>query len=259
MLTIPNVATQDGFTERCTLGPVPSSEGVTFVVANAAALCQVAATDAAGVVQGWGPELLITPQSNTVQRCQGIRFRSAVPGVPAAIVATLFEPRDPILGGGTAFDSILSPSGGITPPGGVTELAYNEFVAPVAIGAVTEGTANLVIAAASVNFDGTPVLIDFFAPRVLTPTSADCVIDFVLRDDTAGVSLGLLGRVRSSVSAGLVVNEIAARLARRLTPVSGARIYSVRAFVNGGGGSVGAGPGAAGQIVPGYIRITTAS
>lgn len=131
MLTLDNVTTADGYTEDATLGPVPTAESIAIVVANASVMAQVAATDAAGTIQGWGPELLLTPQSTILTRAQGVRFRSAVAGTPAQVVAQLFEPRDPILTGGNAFTSTLSPGGGITPPGGsgAMELIRTELLA----------------------------------------------------------------------------------------------------------------------------------
>lgn len=139
------------------------------------------------------------------------------------------------------------------------ELAYNQYTSPVSVTATTEGTANTVVTASSVTYDGTAVMIEFYSPRVLTATASDAIVDFVLRDDTAGASIGLLGRVRGSASAGNVLLETATRLATRITPSAGARVYSIRAFVNTGTGTVGGAAGGIGAVVPGFIRITRAA
>lgn len=129
-----------------------------------------------------------------------------------------------------------------------TELTYNEFTSPVSITATTEGTANTVVTATAHTYDGATVaLIEFFAPAVLIGTNR---IDFALYLD--GASIGLLS---DSVNTSNPPWSHA-RLARRVTPASGSRTYSVRAFVNGGTGSVRAGAGGSGAVVPGFIRVT---
>jgi hypothetical protein len=139
VLTLDNITTTDAYTEDSTLGPVPTAESIAIVVANASVFAQIAATDAAGTIQGWGPELLLTPQSTVLTRAQGVRFRSAQPGGAAQVVAQLFEPRDPLLSGGNAFTSILSPSGGVSPAPGAPQVTKGARV--IATAAQTFGNA----------------------------------------------------------------------------------------------------------------------
>lgn len=115
MLTLPNVATQDKYVDACTLGPVPTTQQIVFVVANAAVYCQIARQLPNGTIGDWGDEILLTPQSNVVQRAGGIRFRSAVAGVSAQVIAQLIEPADPVPGAGTPFTAKLAASGSVTP------------------------------------------------------------------------------------------------------------------------------------------------
>jgi hypothetical protein len=117
--TIPNVATSDDYTAACTLGPDNNAVQLIYVVANAAVVAQFAQIGTDGTTQPWGPESLLTPQSNTIQRCAGARFRSAVAGTPARIVAQLTDPADPIFGGGVPFTSTLTSSGGVSSSGAV--------------------------------------------------------------------------------------------------------------------------------------------
>lgn len=114
MLTLDNLATLDTYDKTLTLGPVPTAQLIKYVVANAAVIAQVAPQNPAGTEQEWGPEILVTPETNTVTLAQGIRFRSAVPGVPARIVAQLYQPDDPRFAGGTPFTPTLTPSGSLS-------------------------------------------------------------------------------------------------------------------------------------------------
>lgn len=115
MLTLNNVATQDTYVDALTLGPVPTCEKVIYVVANASVIAQVAAKSDDKTTQPWGAEILVTPQVAEFNRLQGIRFRSAIPGSPAQIVAQLIEPGDVVPVGGTPFTAVLAATGGITP------------------------------------------------------------------------------------------------------------------------------------------------
>lgn len=115
MQSIPNVATQDGYVDALTLGPDATATQLVYVVANAAVYAQFRPQSADGTVLPFGPEVLLTPTANTVQRCSGCRFKSAVAGTPARVVAQLLEPADPQFGGGVPFASTLAASGGLTP------------------------------------------------------------------------------------------------------------------------------------------------
>lgn len=122
MQTIPNVATIDTFQDACTLGPIPTAQQISFVVANAAVIAQIASQNRDGTLEPWGPDLLLTPQTNTVTRAQGIRFKSAVSGVPARIVAQLIAPGDPVPGAGTPFTANLSATGSVSPVSTITRV-----------------------------------------------------------------------------------------------------------------------------------------
>lgn len=134
------------------------------------------------------------------------------------------------------------------------EYDYKEITASVSITATSFASANVVIAADSVTFDGTPVWVEFYSPEV-QPTSAD-TLSVYLHDDTAAVSLGRLGAFL--FPAGTVAQPTLLR--RRFTPAAGARTLSVRAFTNSGTASIGAGTGGAlvASDMPAYIRITKA-
>lgn len=115
MLAIANLPTQDWYVNALTLGPEPTARMIKYVVANKAVYMQVAVKSKSGTIQPWGDELLVTPETNIITDAQGVRFRSALPGVPAQVVAQLLEPGDPTIGSGTPFSATLSGSGGIQP------------------------------------------------------------------------------------------------------------------------------------------------
>lgn len=137
---------------------------------------------------------------------------------------------------------------------GNDEHGYAPFTATVAISATTEATAQVCATLPSITFPSLQVVeFEFYSPQVLPAALAGAAIIFVLWDNTAGVSLGLLGSVGNPAAAVL---SSPALMVRRLTPAAGARIYSVRAYRTGGNGSVVAGAGGVGAFVPGYLKAT---
>lgn len=143
---------------------------------------------------------------------------------------------------------------GMTGPPG-TELSYVEFTSAVSVTATTEATANTVVTAAALTFDGaTPALVEFFSPDVAPDNAAaGRRIIFALYDGSS--SIGFLGTGPYSQVVGNPA-DVPVRVARRLTPAAATKTYSVRAFVSAGTATVSAGAGGAGVALPGYIRIT---
>ncbi len=130
------------------------------------------------------------------------------------------------------------------------ELDYAEITTGQTISATAEASATTVITGASVTYDGTQKIhIEGYSPRTNRDGTA---LFLVLWDDTAGAAIG-------RVEAG---NPSATALRRRLTPTSGARAYSLRAYRTAGttaGTTVGAGAGGTTDLLPAYLRITRAS
>jgi hypothetical protein len=144
LLTLNNVATSDGYTDALTLGPVPTTEKIVYLVANAAAVVQVIPKGA--TIGAWSDEMLISPQAAEFTRVEAIRFRSAVPGAPARVIAQLIEPRDPVPVGGQPFTSNLSPTGNVTPSSGMTGAhVYSNINQSINNGANTLWNANTVL------------------------------------------------------------------------------------------------------------------
>jgi hypothetical protein len=134
------------------------------------------------------------------------------------------------------------------------ELAYAEITSNVNVTATTQATANPIVTAPAVTFDGTTIaLIDFYAPLVRSPAGGAATI-LVLFED--GAAIGTLAQVLGSTAQV----DAPVRVTRRLTPAAGSRTYSVRAYVPSGTGIVYAGPGGPGVFVPvpAFIRIIRA-
>lgn len=143
---------------------------------------------------------------------------------------------------------VLGSSGGacaaVFPPG--YELAYVEFTATVNVTAVTSGTANSVVSAGSVAYDGTPIIIEFFAMSLDKGTSQ---INVELYD--GATSLGRFAAPQQAQGGPALFR-------RKITPTAGAHTFSAAAYVDAGTGHVFAGVGGASTNGPGYIRVTKA-
>jgi hypothetical protein len=129
------------------------------------------------------------------------------------------------------------------------EFAYAENPNSVTVSATTEAGANVAVTAPSVTFDGvTPVIVTFECPRGTAGTS---VLDLFLFDN--GVSIGKLSRLSAASAVSPPVH-----VTRRLLPTAGAHVFSIRSMVDGGSGSLLAGPGGVGQTMPMYMRVVRA-
>ncbi|HEY6018707.1 MAG TPA: hypothetical protein VIY48_02100 [Candidatus Paceibacterota bacterium] len=131
------------------------------------------------------------------------------------------------------------------------ELAYNEFTADVSQTATTAATANTVVTASSISLDGsTPVVVEFFAPYGIS--AAGQLLNIELYDN--GSATGLMGTFGAAATIDGTPNY-----RRRITPSAGAHVYSARAWAGAAGGTVKAGVGGAGVLMPGFIRIVRAA
>lgn len=150
---------------------------------------------------------------------------------------------------------VKNSSGTVLPIPG-QQMAYNEFTSAVNVTATVEASANTIVTASAVTFDGaTRVEIEYFCPDNQAPAAADSYIVFCLFDGST--SLGFIGFLMNQGASGHVV-RLPLRLSRFLTPSAAAHTYSVRAIVDSGTGVATPGAGGAGVRMPGYIRIKTA-
>jgi hypothetical protein len=137
------------------------------------------------------------------------------------------------------------------------ELTYTEFTANASITATTEGTANTIVTAPSFTADGKNVMVEFFS--IFGRSSAASVGTFFALyqgvNGATAASIGQWGQIFSA--AGGLDGPV--HLSRRLQLTLGsAYVFSARAWVTSGTGTIFAGAGGSGANIPGFIRITRA-
>jgi hypothetical protein len=150
---------------------------------------------------------------------------------------------------------VTGPTGPTGPTGDGTELAYVEFTSSLSVTATVEASAQSVVSAGAVSFDGsTRVKIEFYSPDVLAGSAAGSYTILNLWDGST--DLGRIGAVGHSLL--VFAAEVAIKAERFLTPSNASHTYSVRAWRVASDGTVGAGAGGAATLMPGFIRITKA-
>lgn len=133
------------------------------------------------------------------------------------------------------------------------ELARVEFTSSVSVTATTEATADSVVSAGAVSFDGSTVVdIEFFSPAARASAATGALLTLVLYDGSSSIGQLSLSQSQAANNASRPVFT-----SYRLTPSNASHTYSVRGFVSTGTGSVSAGTGGSGNFMPGYIRIIT--
>lgn len=132
------------------------------------------------------------------------------------------------------------------PPVPGQELAYNQTTANTNITATAAPSAQLVIDGTSRTYDGSPIVVSFYAAIALPPSPGWLFMQ--LWDDTA--DLGTICQLNLSGYAGMFAQ-------RRITPTSGTHNYKIKAWVSTGSGTIYATPGGAGNNhLPAFIRVT---
>jgi hypothetical protein len=147
--------------------------------------------------------------------------------------------------------SSISDTSIVVASGGLVELGYSQFTSNVAITSTTAGSGDTVISPLTVVCDGSPIVVEFFAPQVRPGTNSNEEMSISLYED-GSEETRQWGRFYNG--AGGFDNK-PAHLARRLTPSAGSHTYSVKAYVNAGSGSVGGGSGGT-SSAPGFLRVS---
>lgn len=138
------------------------------------------------------------------------------------------------------------------------EVAYQEFTAGVQLTGADEASATPVVTAPAFVADGSSAyLVEFYAPSVQSYTQQVNSPGFSLFVD--GVSVGQWGNYAANLAAGgeSDTTRMPVRLIRRIVLAAGARTLSCRGWHTGSAAPyVYAGPGGAGQLAPGFIRVS---
>lgn len=128
---------------------------------------------------------------------------------------------------------------------GSGDLAYQEFTSSVAITGTSSATATTIVTAPAFTADGSTIVVIEFCATYISKGNAEIQIG-LFEDGTA------IGRMAYTQGTFIPIG----RPARRRTPASGSRTYSIRGWVDGGSGSVAGGAGGTGNTdQPGFIRI----
>lgn len=266
MLTINNQPTQDKYVEALTLGPAASAQKVAYLIANNAVLVQLAGHSDAQTIQPWGDELLLTPTTGEFQRIQGMRFKSAVPGQPAQVVAQLVEPGDPVPIGGTPFTQNLSSTGTISGGGGAVDLAsallQADPQANIDVSAATEA-APLDFLTCAYNANGIDtIVVSLVCTAVFTAGfNVGDTIGFSLWID--GVNTGRLGAIVAPENTQAISYPGFYCESGRFVPAGGARSLKIRAWSIGvgtkqvfwGKGGIGQTPSGGGMNPAATMRV----
>lgn len=116
----------------------------------------------------------------------------------------------------------------ITASGGLVELGYSEIIADVNVVSTTAGSGTPVISALTVVCDGGPILVEFFAPGVVAPSTSGGQIFISLYQDGSEKS-----RYWSNTSnPAAAVQYAPVHLQYRTTPSAGSHTFDVRSFVS---------------------------
>jgi hypothetical protein len=168
-------------------------------------------------------------------------------GAPASLAAPLAGKV--LTGAGVTTPLVYS-----YPPG--YELAYVEFTSTVNVTATVEASANTIVSAGAVSYDGsTRVCIEYFSGDNQAESAQDDYMLFLLFDGSSAI-----GQLALTMNQGVTGHAVRwpVFVRRFLTPSNASHTYSVRAIVNTGTGHVNVGAGGAGTAMPGYVRITKA-
>jgi hypothetical protein len=137
-------------------------------------------------------------------------------------------------------------------PGGPgSELAYSQYNGIVNVTNTTAAAAHLVVDGVTRNYDGSTVIVEFFAPNVIAPNAAVIYIGlFELPAGSPAIAvIGSVGTNGAPVSAPVFARQ-------RVTPSAGSHNYRIGAWLStAGSGQVQGGNGVGATFSPAYIRI----
>ena len=112
--------------------------------------------------------------------------------------------------------------------------------------ATSEGTATTILTSNTVLYDGGPVEIEFYAPNSYHSAGVNYIKYVLLMDTTV---LGQMHQVPGANGDHVTIRA-------KHTPAVGEHFFVVKAFVDAGTGTVAAGAGGSGNLLPMFIEVT---
>lgn len=152
---------------------------------------------------------------------------------------------------------VISGGGGGVAPSSIAgyEISYTQITASVNIVSTTEATGTTILSPGAVTFDGGLVLVEFFAPLIITDTTAiNDVVTVSLFEGATQIT-----RFGAAVVQSTSVQDILPFYARyRFTPTAAAHTYTVTAFSSTTTGTprVLAGAGGTAAYPPAFVRFS---
>ena len=132
----------------------------------------------------------------------------------------------------------------------LAQLDYVEYTGNVSITATSEGTADTVVTGTSKAYVAEKMWVEFFSPNATPQATTDARLNFLLYE--GATVRGIFGYLETPGSA---TDDKPVLLRRRITPSAGTFSWIVKAYVSTGTGTVRAGAGGSGNLVPGYIAV----
>ena len=133
------------------------------------------------------------------------------------------------------------------------EWSYTQITSPVTVSSSTESSGTTIISPAAFTPDGTPVLVEFFAPYIATPAAVGYSVYVDLFE--GATEIGRFGYATTPNTSAAQSAPFIGRL--RFTPTNASHTYTVTAWANNTGTlAVGAGAGGTGNYMPAFIRFT---
>lgn len=146
---------------------------------------------------------------------------------------------------------------GATGSGGATELDYVEYTGgALSITATSDATAQSVVAGTSQSYAAARIKIECFAPLGEIRHTSACALVFNLYDGST--DLGELGQIENNTNNNGASMGGPVYFVRYLTPTAATHQYILKAWKSVGTANVYGNTGGTANMVPAFIRVTTA-
>lgn len=139
------------------------------------------------------------------------------------------------------------------PPG--YEVGYDEVTSSVTVSGATEASGTTVISCGAHTFDGSAVVAEFFCGGAI-PGAGDFIIVSLFEGGTQIGRLALAQSGQTTTIVSIQNTSIPTIGKLRFTPSAASHTYTVTAIKGTNNGTLLAGAGGTGTIVPMYIRFT---